>query len=78
MKQTDDEKKGSFPPWSRVPSLEEMTREAGIDPVEFLQNIQAGCDNQKLADKFKVSPETIECLYNHFLHYGVGSIMGGD
>ena len=23
-------------------------------------------------------PKTIEHLYDHFMHYGVGSIMGGD
>ncbi len=75
---TEQENKGPFPPWTRLPSFEEIAGEAGINGVEFLQYIQAGCDVEELAGKFMVSPETVKSLYNHFLQYGVGSVMGGD
>ncbi len=75
---TDQENQGSFPPWTRLPSLEEMAGVAGINGAEFIQEIQGGCDIETLAEMFQVSPETIECLYDHFMKYGVGSVMGGD
>ncbi len=78
MMQSDEQNKGSFPPWSRIPSLEEMAAEAGIDGADFLHSIQTGYDVKQLADRFKVSPQTIQSLYDHFMQYGVGSIMGGD
>ncbi|KUG02854.1 hypothetical protein ASZ90_019787 [hydrocarbon metagenome] len=74
----NEENQGSYPPWTRLPSFEEMAGEAGIDGADFLQSIQAGCDVDKLAEKFKVSSETVKCLYDHFMQYGVGSVMGGD
>jgi hypothetical protein len=69
---------GSYPPWSRIPSVEEMAAEVGIDGAEFLHSLGSGLDLEQLAEKFDVSPKTIEHLYDHFMHYGVGSIMGGD
>jgi hypothetical protein len=69
---------GSYPPWSRIPSVEEMAAEVGIDGAEFLHSLGSGLDLEQLAEKFEVSPKTIEHLYDHFMHYGVGSIMGGD
>ncbi len=78
MIKADDENKGSFPPWTRLPSLEEMAGEAGINGAEFLKHIQKGCDIEKLAEIFDVHPETVQSLYEHFMKYGVGSVMGGD
>ncbi len=69
---------GSFPPWSRIPSLSEMADEAGVDTVEFLNSIQLGMEVTDLAEKFRISQSTAECLYEHFYRYGVNTIMGGD
>ncbi len=78
MSEKPEDIKGSYPPWSRIPSVEEMAAEVGIDGSDFLQSLESGLEAEQLAEKFGVSPKTIECLYDHFMHYGVGSIMGGD
>jgi hypothetical protein len=78
MSKSNDDGKGSFPPWSRVPSFEEMAAEAGIDGAEFLYSLRDGLDIEELADKYKVSSPTIQSLYDHFMRYGVSSVMGGD
>lgn len=70
--------KGSFPPWSRIPSLSEMADEAGVDTVEFLNSIRQGLSIPELAEKFQVNESTVACLYEHFGRYGVNTIMGGD
>ncbi|MEN6462962.1 MAG: helix-turn-helix domain-containing protein [Syntrophomonas sp.] len=75
----DDKRiKGSFPPWSRIPSLAEMTSEAGINFDCFVQCIKEDLSIEQMADKFKVSHTTIESLQDHFLRYGISSVMGGD
>jgi len=70
--------KGSFPPWSRLPSLKEMTEEAGIDFEQFIENIEGGCSTRDMARKFGIDEQTIKFLKEHFFKYGVNSIMGGD
>lgn len=78
MSEKEQRVQGSYPPWSRIPSVEEMAAEVGIDGAEFLRSLQSGLEAEQLAEKFGVSQKTIEYLYDHFMHYGVGSIMGGD
>lgn len=70
--------RGSFPPWSRIPSLSEMADEAGVDTVEFLNSIQLGLGVPDLAEKFQISEATAACLSEHFYRYGINTIMGGD
>jgi hypothetical protein len=69
---------GSFPPWSRIPSLAEMTSEAGIDFDCFVQCIKENRPIEQMAEQFKVSRITIESLQDHFIKYGISSVMGGD
>lgn len=75
---SDNKNKGSFPPWSRIPSLQEMTAEAGIDHDRFLDSIQKGQSLQEMAEQFQASEATIKSLYEHFIHYGISSVIGGD
>lgn len=70
--------KGSYPPWSRIPSLQEMSREAGVDFDQLLQSFQEELSIKELAARFEVAEETMICLHDHFLHYGISSVMGGD
>lgn len=70
--------KGSFPPWSRIPSLKEMTAEVGIDHDQFLHLIQKGKSAEEIARQTETSLETVRSLYEHFMHYGISSVMGGD
>lgn len=67
-----------FPPFSRIPSLEEMSREAGIDFDQLIQAFKEDLNVAALARRFDVDEETAACLRDHFQHYGVASVMGGD
>ncbi|HWP97032.1 MAG TPA: helix-turn-helix domain-containing protein [Syntrophomonadaceae bacterium] len=69
---------GSFPPWSRIPSLQEMSQEAGVDFNQLIQSFQEGLSPKDLAVRFGVSENTMACLQDHFQHYGISSVMGGD
>lgn len=70
--------KGSFPPWSRIPSLKEMTEETGIDFDKFIDCIKENMSTLEMAGMFNVSGQTIENLKEHFYKYGISSVMGGD
>lgn len=75
----DDSKiQGSFPPWSRIPSLAEMTSEAGINFDCFIKSIKEGQTSEQMAEQFQVSRNTIESLQDHFFRYGISSVIGGD
>lgn len=69
---------GRWPPWSRIQALNEMTEEAGIDFDQFIESIRNQASIAEMAEKFQVSQGTIECLQDHFLRYGIGSVQGGD
>ncbi len=70
--------KGSFPPWSRIPSLQEMTAEAGVDHDRFIQFIKNNRTAEEISRQMGISVETAEALYEHFMHYGISSVIGGD
>ena len=73
-----DNKQGSCPPWSRIPSLSEMSAAAGVDFDQLLAGIKQGESTGALAAKFGISEETMADLVNHFWHYGISSVIGGD
>ncbi len=70
--------KGSFPPWSRIPSLLEMTAEAGVDHDRLIQLIENNRTPEEIARQMGISVETARALYEHFMHYGISSVIGGD
>ncbi|MEN6326997.1 MAG: helix-turn-helix domain-containing protein [Syntrophomonas sp.] len=72
------ESQGSYPPWSRTVSLNEMTAEAGIDFDQFVSCIEQGLSNQQMAERFGLSEAGIGSLTEHFFQYGIGSVIGGD
>lgn len=67
-----------YAPWSRIPSLVEMTQEAGVDFDEFIACIKDDMSVEEMAEKFQVSKSTINILKEHFMHYGISSVIGGD
>ncbi|MGI6412235.1 MAG: helix-turn-helix domain-containing protein [Syntrophomonadaceae bacterium] len=69
---------GRFPPWSRIQSIEEMVEEAGIEFQEFVKGMERNESPEQMARRFNVSEGTIKSLQEHFLKYGVSSVMGGD
>lgn len=70
--------KGSFPPWSRIPSLVEMTADAGIDYDDFIECIKQNQSVEQMANHFRVHTTTVESLQDHFFKYGISSVIGGD
>jgi hypothetical protein len=74
----DNYGKGSYPPWSRIQSLDEMCQEAGVDFDSFIEDLKVGTNLNDMAAKHKVSLDTISLLQEHFLKYGISSVMGGD
>lgn len=77
MKNPDIEQ-GSFPPWSRIPSLQDMCREIGIGHDQLIEAIAQGLTEEQAAQRMQVSTATMEALYEHFYRYGIGSVQGGD
>lgn len=69
---------GRWPPWSRIQGLNEMTAEAGVDFDQFIESINNQESISDMAERFQVSPATIESLQDHFYRYGIGSVQGGD
>lgn len=78
MDEIKDYGQGSFPPWSRIPSLKEMTEEAGIDFDQFILLIQLGYTTGQIAQNLQISENTAMSLKEHFFKYGISSVMGGD
>lgn len=74
----NDPDKGSFPPWSRIPSLQEMTAEIGVDHDVFIHLIEKGETIEAIAKQMEISEKTVESLYDHFMRYGISSVIGGD
>jgi hypothetical protein len=78
MDEIKDYDPGSFPPWSRIPSLKEMTAEAGVDFDQFILLIQMGCTTGQIAQSLQISEKTAMLLKEHFFKYGISSVIGGD
>lgn len=66
------------PPWSQQESLPEITAQAGIDYDEFIAWMYEDHTLDELVEHFKVSQNTMVSLREHFLHYGISTVMGGD
>jgi hypothetical protein len=74
----DNHGPGSFPPWSRIQGLDEMCEEAGVDFNNFIDDMKANVGIREMAAKHKVSLDTMSLLQEHFIKYGLSSVMGGD
>lgn len=78
MANIQDDGRGSFPPWSRIQSLNEMTADAGIDFDQFIKSLAEGQSTAEMAELFGVSEAAVISLNEHFIKYGISSVMGGD
>lgn len=72
------EGKGRFAPWSLRPSLKEIAEELEIDHDALIDCFANNLSDQEIADQFGISPGVAGSLREHFMRYGIGSIMGGD
>ncbi len=69
---------GRYPPWSRMPYLQEMSEEAGIDFDSLIEAFRRDDSLEEMAKSFGVRRDTIISLKEHFEHYGISTVMGGD
>lgn len=65
-------------PWSLQPSLKLKTDEVGIDFDIFIRRLAENRTNEDMAREFGVPVETIANLREHFIRFGVDSVMGQD
>lgn len=65
-------------PWSTEPSLKFKTGEVGIDFDEFIDGLKDNKTDAEMAEEFDCTEKLIYHLRDHFMRYGVGSIMGQD
>lgn len=69
---------GSWPPWSALPSLREMTTELGISFDDLIKDFAQGTSDTDIAQKHGISTETASQLNEHFFRYGLNSVVAGD
>jgi len=74
----DNHDKGSWAPWSRIQGLDEMCAEAGVDFDSFINDLKANTRVDEMAAKYNVSVDTMSLLQEHFIKYGLSSVIGGD
>jgi len=65
-------------PWSTEPSLKFKASEVGIDEDDLIEGIKEGKSDTEMAEEFDVTEKLIQNLRDHFMRYGLGSIMGQD
>jgi hypothetical protein len=65
-------------PWSTEPSLKQKTEELGIDFDRFIYGLKYNRSDVEMAGELGVSEKTVRHLREHFMHKGLGSIMGQD
>ncbi len=65
-------------PWSRQPSLKTIANDLGVDFDLLIEGFAQEKSDTELAHAFHCSEKIIQHLREHFMQYGVGSIMGQD
>ncbi len=65
-------------PWSTEPSLKFKASEVGVDFDELIEGIREDKSDEEMAGEFDCSEKLISHLRDHFMKFGVGSIMGQD
>lgn len=65
-------------PWSTEPSLKTKAEDVGVDFDAFISALKNDKSDFEMASEFGVSINVIAHLRDHFIHKGLGSIMGQD
>ena len=55
-----------------------MCAEAGVDFDSFIEDLKVGASLDDMAVNYGVNIETMSLLQEHFMKYGLSSVMGGD
>lgn len=65
-------------PWSTQPGLKLKTDEVGIDFDAFIRGLAENRTNEEMACAFAVPVAVIASLREHFMRFGIDSVMGQD
>lgn len=65
-------------PWSMEPGLKQKTEEVGIDFDKFIEQMASNRSDTEIAADFGVPTKVITHLRDHFIHFGIHSIVGQD
>lgn len=76
--ENNDEIFRSRAPWSTEPSLKAMTEEVGVDFNHFIDMMKNDKSDMEIAQEFGITEKCAFYLKDHFIHKGLGSIMGQD
>ncbi len=69
---------GFGPPWGTQPSLKAMVEDIGVDFDIFFDGLKNGKTDDELASQLGASTEAIRTFREHFVKYGIDSVMGQD
>lgn len=58
--------------------MKEMAEEVGVDFDDLIDAIAEDLSPQDISQRFEISEELAGDFREHFLKYGIGSVMGGD
>lgn len=73
-----DQESKSRVPWNWQSSLKEMCNEIDVDYDQFIAELAKQQSDEKIAQTFNTSLESIVYLRKHFNNYGIGSVFGQD
>ncbi|MBO8128428.1 MAG: helix-turn-helix domain-containing protein [Peptococcaceae bacterium] len=65
-------------PWSTKPSLKLKTDEVGINFDAFIESLKNDLSDEEMARMFGVPSSVIGHLRDHFMRFGLDSVMGQD
>jgi len=65
-------------PWSAEPGLKVITDEVGVDFDRFIEGLKNERSDSEMAAEFGVTEKLIAHLRDHFMRFGLGSIVGQD
>ncbi|MGQ9755861.1 MAG: helix-turn-helix domain-containing protein [Desulfotomaculales bacterium] len=65
-------------PWSTQASLKIKTDEVGVDFDAFIRGLAENKSDEEMARAFGVPVATIAGLREHFVRFGIDSVVGQD
>lgn len=65
-------------PWSKEPSLKQMTEEVGVDFDRFIADLKEQKTDLEMAEEFAVTEKLISHLRERFYTHGLDSVEGQD
>lgn len=65
-------------PWGYRESLKEMCNELGMDFDQYIDKLDREWSDEEIAAEFDIPVKSASYLREHFMKYGIDSVMGQD